>query len=96
MDGFVTGRDGEERLHPVDMVIESLTSPFAEGFYKQKHALFDKTGKQTRRKRKDIPIKSFLMNKILKAYFSIVNQGQGRIDASLPIWQGVPFLSAVA
>ena len=36
------------------------------------------------------------MNKILKAYFSIVNQGQGRIDASLPIWQGVPFLSAVA
>lgn len=38
----------------------------------------------------------FLMNKILKSYFSTVKQGQGRIDASLPIWQGVLFLSAVA
>lgn len=41
MNGFVTGRNGEERLHPVDMVVEGLASPFAEELYGQKnmHAL---------------------------------------------------------
>ena len=75
---------------------QKITQSTHENGYIKPRKTFWRNSKQLLNEMRIIHSKVVLMNKILKAYFSTVDQGQGSIDASLPIWQGVLFLSAVA